>query len=162
VSRGEEFADSWDPRFFAKTFPTLFPVGNGGPHQAEESSVDVVIEVDAMARKFVSSRNMSLETWARLVLQRHGGRFANHHVFAFLIFNIIVKWRNRRVSMLSVTRKNFPDVERIVRSLSIEQLERAKEDLKVSSKTTDEAVNKLLSCLSLYGLRQPMSKEDRL
>jgi len=162
VSRGEEFADSWDPWFFAKTFPTLFPVGNGGPRQAEESNVDAAVETVAITQNFVSSRNMNLERWARLVLQRHGGRFANHHIFAFLIFNIIVKWRNRRVSMLSVKRKNFPDVERIVRSLSIERLERAKEDLKTSSKSTDEAVNKLLSCLSLYGLRQPMSREDRL
>jgi hypothetical protein len=162
VSRGEDFADSSDPRFFAKTFPTLFPFANGGPRQAEESSVDVAVEADALARKFVSSRNMSLETWARLVLQRHGGRFANHHIFAFLVFNMMVKWRNRRVSMLSVTRKNFADVERIVRSLSVERLERAKKELKDLPKSTDEAVNKLLSCLSLYGLRQPMSREDRL
>jgi len=162
VSRGEEFADSSVSRFFAKTFPTLFPVANGGPRQAEESNVDVAIESNAMARKFVSSRNMSLETWARLVLQRHGGRFANHHVFAFLVFNMMVKSRNRRVSMLSVTRKNFADVERIVRSLSVERLERAKKELKDLPKSTDEAVNKLLSCLSLYGLRQPMSREDRL
>ena len=31
VSRGKEFADFFNVRFFAKTFPTLFPVGNGGP-----------------------------------------------------------------------------------------------------------------------------------
>ena len=162
VSRGEEFADSSDPRFFAKAFPTLFPVGNGGPRQAEESNADATVERDVMVRNLVSSRNMSLETWARLVLQRHGGRFANHHVFAFLVFNMMVKWRNRRVSMLTATRKNFPDVERIVRSLSSERLEKAKEELKVSPKSTDEAINKLLSSLSLYGLRQPMSREDRL
>lgn len=162
VSRGEEFADSFDTRFFAKTFPTLFPIGNGGPRQAEESITGMVEGVDATARNLVSSRNMSLETWVRLALQRHGGRFANHHVFAFLVFNMIVKWRNRRVSMLSVKRKNFPEVERVVRSLSAERLERAKDDLKVSGKSIDEAVNKLLSCFSLYGLRQPMSREDRL
>jgi len=105
---------------------------------------------------------MSLETWARLILQRHGGHFANHHVFSFLVFNMMVKWKNRNVSMLSVTKKNFPDVERIIRLLTAERLKKAKEDLKVSGKSTDEAVNKLLSSLSLYGLRQPMSREDRL
>jgi hypothetical protein len=168
VSRGEEFADSLDTWFFAKTFPTLFPVGNGGPRQAEESitgvvdGVEIGHEADAMPRSLMSSRNMSVEAWSKLVLQRHGGRFANHHVFAFLVFNMMVKWRNRRVSMLSVTRKDFPKVERVIRSLSAERLERAKEDLKVLKKSTDEAVNKLLSCLSLYGLRQPMSREDRL
>lgn len=110
----------------------------------------------------MSSRNMSLETWARLALQRHGGRFATHHIFAFLVFNILVRSKNRRVSMLSVTRKNFSEVERVVRSLSAERLEKAKEDLEVSGKTTDEGVNKLLRRLSLYGFRQPMSREHRL
>ena len=121
-----------------------------------------MVEGVEVARNLVSSRNMSLETWARLILQRHGGRFANHHVFSFLVFNMMVKWKNRNVSMLSVTKKNFPDVERIIRSLTAERLKKAKEDLKVSGKSTDEAVNKLLSSLSLYGLRQPMSREDRL
>jgi hypothetical protein len=165
LSRGEEFADSLDTWFFAKTFPTLFPVGNGGPRQAEECTTDMAESMEvtgAGARNLVSSRNMGIELWARLLLQRHGGRFANNHVFSFLVFNMLVKWRNRRASMLSVTKKNFPDVERAVRSLSGERLERAKEDLKVSGKSTDEAVNKLLSSLSLYGLRQPMSREDRL
>jgi len=159
---GVRSLDSFDTWFFAKTFPTLFPTGIGGPRQAEEGIAGVVEGVDATARNLVSSRNMSLETWARLVLQRHGGRFANHHVLSFLVFNMLVKSRNRRVSMLSVTRKNFPEVERVVRSLSAEWLERAKEELRDSGKSIDEAVNKLLSCLPLYGLRQPMSKEDRL
>jgi hypothetical protein len=57
------------------------------------------------------------------------------------------------VSMLSVTRKNFFDVERIVRSLSPETLEMAKAELEACGKTTDEAVNQLLRSLSLYGFR---------
>src|SRR2546429_9848691 len=141
---GEEFADSFDTWFFAKTFPTLFPFGNGGPRQAEESITDVAegvgvaTEADATAQSLLSSRNMSLETWARSVLQRHGGHFATHHIFAFLVFNMLVKSKNRRVSMLSVRRKNFPEVERIVQSLSAERLKRAKEDLEVSGKTIDK------------------------
>jgi len=162
VSRGEEFADSFDAQFFAKTFPTLFPVGNGGPRRVEDSTMDAVEGEEATARSLVSSRNMSLETWARLVLQRHGGRFANHHIFAFLVFNMLVRSRNRRVSMLSVTRRNFPVVERIVRSLSTERLERAKKELEDSGKTVDEGVKELLRTLSLYGYHQPMSREQRL
>jgi len=46
VSWGEEFAHSSDTRFFTKTFPTLFPVRNGGPRQAEESTTDVVEGVE--------------------------------------------------------------------------------------------------------------------
>ena len=87
---GVRSLDSFDTWFFAKTFPTLFPAGIGGPRQAEEGIAGVVEGVDATARNLVSSRNMSLETWARLVLQRHGGRFANHHVLSFLVFNMLV------------------------------------------------------------------------
>ncbi|KAJ3530216.1 hypothetical protein NM208_g9424 [Fusarium decemcellulare] len=176
LSRGDDFADSFEPRFLAKTFPTLFPLGSGGPRQAEENTDDVAArlggvtgadadadaDAEARARSLVSSRNMTLETWARAVLQRHGGRFATHHIFAFLIFNMGVRSRNRRVSMLSVTRSNFPDVERIVHSLSTERLEVAKVELEEAGKTADESVNQLLKSLSLYGFRQPMSRESRL
>jgi len=75
---------------------------------------------------------------------------------------MMVKWKNRNVSMLSMTKKNFPDMERIIQLLTTERLKKAKEDLKVSGKSTNEAVNKLLSSLSLYGLHQPMSREDHL
>ncbi|KAF2184190.1 hypothetical protein K469DRAFT_710096 [Zopfia rhizophila CBS 207.26] len=131
----EDFADSFDTRFFAKTFPTLFPRGNGGPR-----NLDVSVEAESAAQNLVSSRSMSLETWAQLVLQRHGGRFGTHHIFAFLAFNMGVRSRNRRVSI----------VERIVRSLSLERLEVARVELE------------LLRSLSLYRFRQPMSRESRL
>ena len=105
---------------------------------------------------------MSLRTWADGVLRRHGGRFATHHVFAFLVFNMGVRSRNRRVSMLSVTRKNFQKVERIVQSLTVDRLAVARAELERSGKTTDGGVNELLRSLSLYGYRQPMSRELRL
>ncbi|KAM3449851.1 hypothetical protein NHJ6243_009907 [Beauveria neobassiana] len=169
VCRGEDFADSFDARFFAKTFPTLFPTGIGGPRQAEESVGDAneeggdgLAEAEERTRRLVSSRNMSLETWAKILLQRHGGRFAAHHVFSFLVFNMGVRSRNRRVSMLSVSRKNFPEVERLVQSLSAERLAAAKAELETSGTTGDEGVGQLLKSLSLYGFRQPMSRESRL
>jgi hypothetical protein len=168
VSRGDEFADSFDTRFFAKTFPTLFPLGKGGPRQAEECIMDGEgdgqsgVGTEAAVRSLVLSRNMNLETWAKLVLQRHGGRFATHPVFAFLVFNIGVRSRNRRVSLASVRKKDFAEVERVVRSLTAARLEDAKAELEASGKTTDKEVNQLLRSLSLYGYRQPMSRENRL
>lgn len=168
MSRGQDFADSFDARFFAKTFPTLFPTGKGGPRQAEESSADVAergdvdASLDAGAESLLSSRNMSLERWAKLVLQRHGGRFSSHHAFAFLVFNMLVRSRNRRVSMMSVKRRNFAEVEATVRSMGAERLEAAKVELEISGKTSDGAIMKLLRSLSLYGYRQPMSREHRL
>ena len=63
VARGEEFADSIDAHFFARTFPTLFPMGNGGPRLAEENSPDVVEYGDEdVVGNLLSSRNMSLES----------------------------------------------------------------------------------------------------
>jgi hypothetical protein len=170
VSRGEDFADSFDPWFFAQTFPSLLPFGTGGPRLAEESTVitggegDAGIDegAEASARSLLASRNMSLTAWAEAVLRRHGGRFATHHIFAFLVFNLGVRSRNRRVSMLSVSRKEFPAVERIIRSLSRERLDLAQRELELSGKTADEGIKGLLKSLSLYGFRQPMSREHRL
>lgn len=70
MGRGEEFTDSIDARFFARTFPTLFPIGNGGPRLAEEKSTDVAeygdvdVSVDAalVVGSLLSSRNISLES----------------------------------------------------------------------------------------------------
>ncbi|PVH90422.1 hypothetical protein DM02DRAFT_547821, partial [Periconia macrospinosa] len=67
-----------------------------------------------------------------------------------------------RVSMASVRKKDFPEVESIVRSLTAARLENAKVELEASGKTTDKEVNQLLRNLSLYGYRQPMSRESRL
>lgn len=53
-------------------------------------------------------------------------------------------------------------MERIVGSLSAERLEAAKAELEATGKTGDEAVDQLLRSLSLYGFRQPMSRESRL
>lgn len=101
VSRGHEFADLQDTWFFAKAFPTLFPFGGGGPRQvaenmsaATEGEHSGALLREATASSIVLSRNLSLETWARLVLQRHGGRFATHKVFSFLVFNMLVRFRN--------------------------------------------------------------------
>ncbi len=169
VCRGDEFSDSFEASFFAKTFPTLFPFGVGGPRLIEENDSSVARGADmgagraeVAAANLVSSRNMSLRTWVGIVLRRHGGRFATHHVFPFLAFNMEVRSRNRRVSMLSVTRRSFQKVERIIRSLTAEDLEAAKIELERSGKTTDDGVKELLRSLSLYGFRQPMSRELRL
>ncbi|KAI7769388.1 hypothetical protein LZL87_013853 [Fusarium oxysporum] len=64
--------------------------------------------------------------------------------------------------MLSVSRKDFPSVERIVHSLSRERLGLAQQELEISGQTADEGIKELLKGLSLYGFRQPMSREHRL
>ncbi|CVL08147.1 uncharacterized protein FMAN_14189 [Fusarium mangiferae] len=168
IFRGEVFADSFDTWFLAKTFPSLFPLGNGGPREAEEYSKDAAgpvhptFELEAAEQHLVSSRNMGLEAWLKMVIQRHGGRFATHPVFSFLVFNIGVRSRNRRVSMASMRRSDFPDVEHTIQDLTALRLEKARGELEACGKTVDPDVNRLLRNLSLYGHRQPMSRESRL
>ncbi|KAM9876020.1 hypothetical protein VDGL01_09923 [Verticillium dahliae] len=134
VSRGQDFADSFDAWFLAKAFPTLFPLGKGGPRQAEEH---VYCGVTA-------------------AVLRHTP------VLPFLVFNMGVRSRNRRVSMASVRKSDFPEVERTIRSLTAAKLERAKVELEAFGKSTEPDVNRLLRSLTLYGYRQPMSRESRL
>ncbi|KAG6978077.1 hypothetical protein FocnCong_v021441 [Fusarium oxysporum f. sp. conglutinans] len=136
--------------------------------EAEEHSKDAtgqvhpIFELEAAAQHLVSSRNMSLEAWVKMVIQRHGGRFATHPVFPFPVFNIGVRSRNRRVSMASMRRSDFPDVERTIQDLTASRLEKARGELEACGKTADPDVNRLLRNLSLYGYRQPMSRESRL
>jgi hypothetical protein len=168
VKRGDEFADSFEPLFFAKTFPTLLPFGKGGPRLAEENGkedsghMQADSQMASHASTLTSSRNMGLSKWTKVVLQRHGGRFARHPVFAFLVFNIGVRSRNHHASMASVRKKEFSEVESMVRSLTAERLENAKIELEATGKSNDMGINRLLRSLSLYGYRQPMSRENRM
>ncbi|XP_044714539.1 PIF1-like helicase domain-containing protein [Hirsutella rhossiliensis] len=73
----------------------------------------------------MSTRNMKLQAWADVVLRRHGGRFATHPIFAFLVFNMGVRSKNRQASMLGVARKNFARVEGLLKSLTAQRLEAA-------------------------------------
>ncbi|KID59322.1 arrestin domain-containing protein, partial [Metarhizium hybridum] len=171
VSRGDDFADTLEPSFFPKAFPTLFPWGLGGPRLADEEvagigakpgAVCAVKAAESDVANLLASRNMSLSKWAEFVLRRHGGRFASHRIFAFLVFNMGVRSRNRRVSLLSVRRKNFPELERIVRSLSKSRLDVARKELEENEQTSDDGIRELLKSISLYGFQQPMSREMRL
>ncbi|KAM4063272.1 PIF1-like helicase [Hirsutella rhossiliensis] len=171
VRRGDDFADSADASFFAKAFPTLFPFGVGGPRLADEGAAvenaapsvgNRGAEAERVAEALISTRNMTLQAWADVVLRRHGGRFATHPIFAFLVFNMGVRSRNRQASMLGVTRKNFARVEGLLKSLTAARVEAARVELEATGKTSDDGVKELLRSLSVFGYRQPMSRESRL
>ncbi|KAM4067415.1 ATP-dependent DNA helicase PIF1 [Hirsutella rhossiliensis] len=136
VRRGNEFADSADASFFAKTFPTLFPLAETTGWRGRAA------EAERVAEGLTSTRNMNLQAWADVVLRRHGGR-------------------NRQASMLGVTRKNFAKVEGLLKSLTTQRLEAARVELEATGKTGDDGVKELRS-LSVFGHRQPMSRESRL
>ncbi|KAM4058271.1 PIF1-like helicase [Hirsutella rhossiliensis] len=171
----EDVADVEKLRFACDAVGAGADDGRAGPRTlAEEAIAEAgkaltnlrgtgrAVEAGAAAGDIVSSRSLNLRIWADIVLRRHGGRFALHHIFAFLVFNMGVRSRNRRVSMLSVARKDFGKVERVARSMTAQRLAAARVELESSGKTTDEGVKELLRSLSLYGHRQPMSREVRL
>ncbi|KAJ6436034.1 reverse transcriptase domain protein [Purpureocillium lavendulum] len=137
VERGADFADSLHEDFFPRTFPKLFPWGRGGPKaphvpHGEQQQAPAAVECRS---------NHSLSYWARYVLQRHGGRFATHPVFCFLVFNILLRSSNRRISMVRTTKGSFERLNR---------------------KTQDADVAFLLRELSIFGHAQPLSNETRL
>jgi hypothetical protein len=129
ISRGSEFADAFSPDYFPKTFPSCFPYGRGGPRVADRNeeggSVNPLL------------RDMTLESWAKVVLQRHGGHFAQHPMFGFLIFNILVRSRNRRIGQGRLKRSAFRRVEGIHRRLTPERLREAQKEMSETGKTTD-------------------------
>jgi len=69
---------------------------------------------------------------------------------------------HQRLSLASLRKKDFAEAERIIRSLTAARIERAQVELEAFGKTTDKGVNQLQRSLSLYGYRQPMSRESRL
>ncbi|KAM4061622.1 PIF1-like helicase [Hirsutella rhossiliensis] len=94
-------------------------LGLGGPRLADEDAAgergpsvgNQGAQAERVAEGLMSTRNMKLQAWADVVLRRHGGRFATHPIFAFLVFNMGVRSKNRQASMLGVARKNFARAE---------------------------------------------------
>ena len=151
ISRGNQFADSQAVDFFPKTFPTLFPFGRGGPKAIPTENGEDSLQHD-----------QTLKYWSQAVLQRHGGRFATHPVFPFLVFNMLVRSSNRRISTVRMSRSTFGKVERLYEGLTRERLEKAKEEMKETGGTTDQGIQLLLRELSIFGYSQPLSNDSRL
>ncbi|KJZ68253.1 hypothetical protein HIM_12357 [Hirsutella minnesotensis 3608] len=156
VERGEDFADSLHEDFFPRTFPKLFPWGKGGPKAKCDSGHS--LQSDPADRH----PNHSLSYWARYVLQRHGGRFATHPVFCFLVFNILLRSSNRRISMVRVAKDSFHRLEQAYANLTEDRLKRAEAEMRETRTTSDLDISLLLRELSIFGHAQPLSNESRL
>ena len=105
---------------------------------------------------------MTLEAWAKVILQRHGGRCAAHPAFSFLIFNMLVRSRNRRIAQGRLKRQAFGRVQGIHRQLTPDCLREAQEEMLEGRRTTNPDIIALMKELSLYGSRHPLSNESRL
>src|SRR5204862_5575257 len=167
ISRGSTFADGKDPYWFPKIFPTLFPFGVGSNAQVLDKAMTNLAklyrnDVGEYSHRCDLLHKISLETWVKVLLTRRGGRFARHPIFAFLVFNMTVRFHNGRVSLSTVSRKSFHKFKRAVDSLTPESLRMAEEELEGSGKSGNEDIDTVLRELEVFGLVQPMSKEDRV
>ncbi|KAG6996878.1 ATP-dependent DNA helicase pfh1 [Fusarium oxysporum f. sp. conglutinans] len=158
VERGGDFADTLHEDFFPRTFPKLFPWGRGGPKALGESNSNRRDASEPARRR----SNHSLNYWAKYVLQRHGGRFATHPIFCFLVFNILLRSSNRRISMVRMAKGSFQELERVYGSLTTDRLKAAENEMRETRKTTDPDISFLLRELSIFGHAQPLSNESRL
>jgi len=154
VERGADFADSLHEDFFPRTFPKLFPWGSGGPKVLKELPDSNIQHAPGPVQRH---SNHSLKYWARYVLQRHGGRFATHPVFCFLVFNILLQSSNRRISMVRMTKGSFARVEQIYGNLTADRLKRAEDEMRETRTTTDPDISFLLRELSIFGHAQPLA-----
>ncbi|KND86411.1 hypothetical protein TOPH_08969 [Tolypocladium ophioglossoides CBS 100239] len=156
VERGADFADNLHEDFFPRTFPKLFPWGSGGPKSKCDSTHNLQSEPADR------HPNHSLGYWARYVLQRHGGRFATHPVFCFLVFNTLLRSFNRRISMVRVAKDSFHRLEQVYANLTEDRLKRAEAEMRETRTTSDPYISALLRELSIFGHAQPLSNESRL
>ncbi|KAK8869414.1 ATP-dependent DNA helicase pfh1 [Apiospora arundinis] len=83
---------------------------------------------------------MTLESWVKVALQRHGGRCSRHAAFAFLVFNILLRSRNRQLAHGRLQRPAFRRVEGIYDGLTPERLQRAESEMRETGRTTDPDV----------------------
>ncbi|KAM5341409.1 hypothetical protein ACJ41O_014440 [Fusarium nematophilum] len=158
VERGADFADNLHEDFFPRTFPKLFPWGSGGP-KALDRPGSSLHDASSYTQR---SANHSLNYWTKYVLQRHGGRFATHPVFCFLVFNILLRSTNRRISMVRMARGSFERLDQVYGGLTADRLKRAQEEIRDTRTTTDADISFLLRELSIFGHAQPLSNETRL
>lgn len=155
VGRSHQFANSFEPNFWPKTFGLLFPNGLGGP-----IATKAVTPVDGAS---LPVRNLTLRRWLSIVLRQEGGRFSTHPAFAFLAFDMLLRSKNRQISSARMHHANYDRLAELHAQVSGDQdrLERARVELKDHGRTTDEDVTAILRELSVYSENHPFSSEAR-
>jgi hypothetical protein len=99
----------------------------------------------------------------RSILTRNvGGRFATHPSFAFLVFNMLLRSENRRISHIRMAKNCFEKVKQIHETLTSEEIKAAEEEYRKTRTTTNSKIAYLLRELSAFGHGQHMSNEERL
>ena len=97
-----------------------------------------------------------------MLLRRHGGRFATHPIFPFLVFNTEARSTNAQIAAARVSSSRYGRVCEAVGQLDEDSLKKAEEELRFHRKTTNPHVNCLLKEVSIMGQRRPFSNESKM
>ena len=141
--RGEQLpVDTECPNFFEKAYPCLFPHGLGG------LEADRPIEVDF--RDHVK--------WA---LNYHDRRFGKHETFPFVAFGIAQRRQALYSARLQMRRATFETDARLLSTITLEKLNKAREEEEKNLPISDPAVRLLRKHIHATGGRVMASDQAR-
>src|SRR5579859_2269659 len=145
--------------YFTAAFPTIFPYGSGK-------------HLDGRRRD-----QLSLSRWIQLLL-RHSSRyvptiiqgdsqviyrrFQRHHAFIALAFDVTRRRHNASKASLQTQSDNWEATERVLTSLTSEQLLAAADQARKHQKITDPGVLTLLSHINRIGATSAGSDEKKI
>ena len=102
----EPFANEYEIDHVYKAFPKVFPFGKGGFSDPGRS------------------KKLSWEMQMKWMLEQSHGRFAEHEVFMFIVFNIIQRRKICLGAKLTTSRSNLPRVATLLRSMDYKSVQR--------------------------------------
>lgn len=141
--RGEQLpVDTECPNFFEKAYPCLFPHGLGG------LEADRPVEVDF--RDHVK--------WA---LNYHDRRFGKHETFPFVAFGIAQRRQALYSARLQMRRATFETDARLLSTITLEKLNKAREEEEKNLPISDPAVRLLRKHIHATGGRVMASDQAR-
>jgi hypothetical protein len=141
-SNSEVIADGDRPNYFERAFPCLFPYGVGG------LEADRQVEVDF--RDHIK--------WA---LDYHDRRFGRHETFPFVAFGIVQRRQALYSARLQMRRKTFDTDARLLSTITLEKLEKARKEEEDNLPISDPAVCLLRKHIHATGGRVMASDQAR-
>src|SRR5271155_2921952 len=128
--------------YFTAAFPTIFPYGRGK-------------HLDGRRRD-----QLSLSRWIQLLLRHSSRRFQRHNAFVALAFDVTRRRHNSFKASLQTRSDNWEATERVLTSLTSEQLLAADQAQK-HQKISDPGVLTLLSHINRIGTTSAGSDEKK-
>jgi hypothetical protein len=113
-----------DSDFFEKSFPSLFPYGEGGFYRHRRTAIRFSEHV-------------------RWTLQHADTRFRVHETFPFVVFGILRKKQALSAAKIQIRTQKFQRDSQMLRTLTIDKLRQAQNEEEAQTPVTDPTVNML-------------------